>query len=65
MRFAILAALTALVIPMSAKATEEPKYEVVTEDDKMQIRQYEPVIQASGLSPTIYSATILHAQKSR
>jgi effector-binding domain-containing protein len=46
MRFAILAALTALVIPMSAKATEEPKYEVVTEDDQMQIRQYEPVILA-------------------
>lgn len=46
MRFVILAAVTALALPMSANATEEPKYEIVTEDDSMQIRQYEPVILA-------------------
>ncbi|MEO0467397.1 MAG: heme-binding protein [Pseudomonadota bacterium] len=46
MRFA-LAALAALALaPMSALATEEPDHTVVVQEDRFQIRAYEPMILA-------------------
>ncbi len=46
MRRMLLAAAIFGAVAMTASATEEPSFETVTEDGKIEVRQYEPIIVA-------------------